>query len=439
MKRAKWGSKIGFILSASGAAIGLGNIQRFPYLTAEGGGALFVFIYLICVVFIGLPLILVEFSLGRYAQKNPVSAIEQIRPRYKWIGYLGILTAFFILTYYSVVGGWAIGYVINMLFDLKIDIFDFAANPLYSIGYMALFLSIVMLIVMRGIKKGIERYNKIFMPILFFLMVILMFRSLTLKGSFEGIKYYLKPDFSEINARIFVLALGQAFFSLCIGEAVLITYGSYASKKENLASSALYVAIFDTLIAILAGLVIFPAIFSFGEVPTQGVMLSFYVLPKIFLKLSLGHIFGSIFFILLSFAAITTAIALLEMPVAYLIDKKRWNRRKAVLVMGITAFLLGIPSAISKGGNKFFSDIKFDFIRQKGFYDIMDFIWGNFSMAIGGACLAVFVGWIWGVDKASNELTIGCDKFVKIKPFWNFIVKFLAPIFIFIILLSLFF
>ncbi|KPK32821.1 MAG: hypothetical protein AMS24_03040 [Chlamydiae bacterium SM23_39] len=438
MKRATWGSKIGFILSASGAAIGLGNIQRFPYLTAEGGGALFVFIYLICVIFIGLPLILVEFSLGRYAQKNPVCAIEKIKPNYKWIGYLGILTAFFILTYYSVVGGWAIGYVINMIFNLKIDIFNFAANPLYAIGYMALFFTIVMLVVMRGIRRGIERYNKILMPILFFLIIILMVKSLTLKGSFEGVKYYLKPDFSEINTRIFLLALGQAFFSLCIGEAVLITYGSYASKKENLASSALYIAFFDTLIAMLIGFVIFPAIFSFGETPTQGVLLSFYVLPKIFSKMVFGNIFGSLFFILLSFAAVTTAIALLEMPVAYLIDKKRWNRRKAVWIVGMVAFVLGIPSALSKGGSRFLSDIKFNFIKQKGFYDIMDFVWGNLSMVLGGGFLAFFVGWIWGAERASEELKIGCERFIKIKPFWIFIVKFLAPVFIFIILLSLF-
>jgi len=439
-KRASFGSTLGFILATSGAAVGLGNIQRFPYVTAEGGGAIFVFIYLCCIAIIGIPLMLVEFSLGRHAQKNPVCAIEKVSKVsiFKSIGFLGIFTAFFILTYYAVVGGWTLGFIVSIIFNVKTDIHTFAANPIYSIGYMCLFLAIVMLIVIKGIKRGIEKYSKILMPILVIIILLLIIRSLTLPGSLEGVKYYLKPDFSEINTRIFLLALGQAFFSLCIGEAVLVTYGSYASKSENMPRSGLFISLFDTLIAILSGFIIFPAIFSFKELPTQGVGLIFYVLPKIFEKMPFGNVFGVLFFILLAFAAITTGIALLEMPVAYLIDAKKFSRKKAVWIMGFLAFLIAIPSALSKGGNTFFTNIYFKLIGQRGFYDIMDFIWGNLAMALGGALLSIFVGWVWGARKAANELKIGCKRFEIFQNVWIGIVKFIAPIVIFIILLSLF-
>jgi NSS family neurotransmitter:Na+ symporter len=438
--RGKFGSTLGFILATSGAAIGLGNIQRFPYIVSEGGGAAFVFIYLCCVVLLGLPLILVEFSIGRHTQRNPVCAIDKLRPHsiYRGIGFLGIFTAFFILTYYSVVGGWAIGYVFRMLFDVKTDIHKFAKNPYNSLFYMVIFFSIIIFVVSRGIRKGIERYSKILMPILFFILLILVVRSLTLENSFKGVKYYLNPDFSEVNLRVILLALGQAFFSLCVGEAVLITYGSYASKKENLLSSASYIAIFDTLIAFLAGLIIFPALFSFGQEPTQGVGLTFAIFPKIFMKMPFGNIFGSLFFLLLSFAAITTGIALLEMPVIYLIDSRKWKRKKAVFVVGGVAFLLGIPSALSKGANSFLTNIHLKVIDQTGFYDIMDFIWGNLGMVMGGGLIAIFVAWVWGIENAAGELLVGCDKFYRVKKFWAFMVKYLIPIFIFFIVLSLF-
>ena len=435
--RGKWSSRLGFILATSGAAIGLGNIQRFPYMTAEGGGSAFVFIYIFFVILLGLPLILVEFSLGRHTQKNPVCAIDQIRPKSLWkgVGALGILTSFFILTYYSVIGGWTLGYIVQSLFNIEPNLSAFAANPIYVLGYMALFLALTMMIVIKGVKKGIERYSKIFMPLLFLFILILVARSLTLPGCAEGIKYYLKPDFSELTPRVFLLALGQAFFSLSIGEAVLITYGSYTSKSERLPSSAAYIAGFDLLIALLAGLIIFPAIFSFGVSPRQGVGLTFMILPEIFLKMPFGNLFGTLFFLLLAFAAITTSIALLEMPVIYLIDSKKWSRKKSVWVVGTLAFLIGVPSALSHGALP--SLTKLPLFNQTSVYNVMDYLWGNLAMVLCGGLLAIFVGWIWGADKAAYELQIGCKKFATIKPLWIFIVKYLAPVLILIILLSL--
>jgi neurotransmitter:Na+ symporter, NSS family len=440
-KRGQWGSTIGFILSTSGAAIGLGNIQRFPYVAAHCGGASFVVIYLICVLAIGLPLILVEFAIGRHTQRNPVCAIERIKPKshWKWVGGLGILTAYFILSYYSVIGGWTIGYIVKMLTNNKTGLQEFISNPLYTIGYMALYMAIVMSIVVKGVRRGIERYSKIFMPILFLLLIVLMGRSIILPNSWEGLKYYLHPDFSKVTVKVVMLALSQAFFSLSVGEAVLITYGSYSNKKENLVSSAGYIVLFDTLIAIFSGFIIFPAIFSFGMEPDQGVGLSFIVLPQVFSQMIGGQIFGVMFFLLLSFAAITTGIALLEMPVIYLIDSKKWDRSTAVWVVGGIAFVLGIPSALSKGGSEFFSNLHLPLINQTGFYDIMDYIWGNLGMVVTGGLLAVFVGWVWGGNNASKELARGCDKFYIYKPIWVNTVKFIAPLCLLLILLSLLF
>ena len=425
-------------MATSGAAIGLGNIQRFPYIVAEGGGAGFVFIYLMCVAVIGLPLILVEFAIGRHTQRNPVCAIDRIKPgsRWKWVGGLGILTAFFILTYYSVVAGWTLGYVVNMAKGDLVDIHEFAKDPLKVIGYMVIFIGIVMAVVRKGIHKGIERWSKILMPVLTVLLLGLVVRALTLPGAWEGVKYYLTPDFTEMNWRMVMLALGQAFFSLCVGEAVLVTYGSYAPKSENLLTSGVSIALFDTTIALLAGLVIFPSLFAFGMSPQQGVGLTFAVLPQVFMKMAGGPFFGAVFFLLLAFAAITTGIALLEIPVIYLIDSKGWSRRKAVWAMGLLALVVGVPSALSHGASPVLSNVRFfDF---DGFYNIMDFAWGNLGMVLTGGLLAIFAGWVWGVKKASEEIAIGSKGFVTLRPIWMALVKYIVPVAVLVILAGVF-
>ena len=409
--RGKWGSSLGFILASSGAAVGLGNIQRFPYVVAEHGGAAFLILYLACVILLALPLMLVEFAIGRHTQRNPVCAIERIKPNspWKWVGVLGILTAFFILTYYSVMGGWTINYV----FSAK------APSHLCTVAYMALFLSVCAGIVSQGVHKGIERVSKVLMPLLLLILVILVGHSLMLEGAEVGLKYYLTPDFSQINAKAFLYALSQAFFSLCIGEAVLVTYGSYANRRENLLASACYIALFDTVVAVLAGLMIFPALFAFNVAPTSGITLTFEVLPKLFAVIPYGGIFNVLFFILLGFAALTTGIALLEIPVIYLIDAHGWRRTKATLSIVVCAFLIGLPSALSMQ-----------------FYEFMDFVWGGLGMIFGGGLLAVFTGWVWGTQNAADELTLGSPMFAQFRKPWGFAVKFVAPVLIGVILLS---
>lgn len=436
-----WSSRIGFIFATSGAAIGLGNIQRFPYVVAESGGALFLLIYLAAVLLIAFPLMLLEFAIGRHAHKNPVSAIESLAPntKWKWTGILGVGTAFFILSYYLVLSGWTLGFAALSLFGKTPSVQTLGESPLISIGLGALFLGITAFIVSRGVQKGIEKWSKYLMPILLFLLLSLVARSFFYgEKGWEGFRFYLSPDFSEITGKVCLLALGQAFFSLSVGEAVLITYGSYTSKKENLISSAFYIAFFDTLVAFLAGLVIFPALFAFSESPAQGIALSFNILPKIFTKLPFGNLLLFAFFTLLSFAALTTCIALLEIPSRVMMDTFHMKRKKAVWLVAGVAFLFFIPSALSYGASPFWSELYIPGLTSKGFYAVMDFIFGNITMLLGGLCLSLFATRVWGLHAASQELASGAKKLTKILPFWRFLIRFVAPFAIALIFISAF-
>lgn len=437
--RGRWGSGLGFALASAGAAVGLGNLQRFPYVVSQHGGGAFVLLYLVCVLFLALPLMLVEYAIGRHTQLNPMCAIEAIRPKsqWKWVGMLGILTAFFILSYYIVIGGWTLGYIYASATEHTLNFTSFTANPISVFSGMILFLLISAFIVSKGVKGGIERCGKILMPLLLVLLLVLIMRCIALPGAAEGLRYYLWPDFSKLDGSSFVFALSQAFFSLCIGEAVLVTYGSYASKKQNLLHSALSVAAFDTFVALAAGFVIFPALFTFQVSSSGGLGLTFEVLPKIFSSMPLGHLTGTLFFILLAFAALTTSIALLEIPVIYLVDAWRWPRARAVKVVTAAAFICGIPSALSCGATAFWTNLEVPFLKLHGFYEIMDFVWGGLGMALGGGLLAVFAGWVWGINAVSNEICQGCHSFKRISRLWGFLVKFVAPTLIVVILASM--
>lgn len=440
-KREQWKSRLGFILATSGASIGLGNIQRFPYLTAKFGGGLFVLLYLLSVLFLGIPLILNEFAIGRHAKKNPFAAIKSIRPQglWKYVGFLGILVAFFILSYYVVIAGWTLGYVFNLTFGNLPNLAKFSADSYNVIGCMSLVLLTVVFLVQGGLQKGIERWSKILMPILLILLLLLVVRSLSLPNSFEGLAFYFSPNWSDFGPKILLYALGQAFFSLCVGEAVLITYGSYASKNENLVASAISVAFFDTLVALLAGLLIFPALFSFNKTFEPGMGLIFEVIPTIFMELPLGNFIGAAFFLMLFFAAFTTCVALLQMPVAFLSESTSWSTKKSTYIIGIAALLIGIPSALSKGASDYLTNFKISFIDEVGIYDIMDFIWGSLGMVMGGLLLAIFTGWVWGSKYAIKELQRGCSIFTWQSKIWSFIIKYLAPIIILAILASVVF
>jgi NSS family neurotransmitter:Na+ symporter len=437
-QRGNWGSKVAFVFAASGSAIGLGNIWRFPMVVGQNGGALFVLVYILAVAFIGFSVMLAELVIGRYSQKNPVGAFESIKPGSLWklVGYFGILTAVCIFSYYTVIAGWSVGYLIKMASgsfktdvtsELSDKIFaEFSSDPLQVILYFLVMMGITTYIVSKGIKGGIERWTKILMPILFILIVFLAGRALTLPGAEEGISFYLKPDFSQLSGKLVLYALGQAFFSLSLGMGIMVTYGSYLSKTDNLVTSAGWVCFFDSLIAFLAGVIIFPTLFAIpGIAPTAGPGLVFKVLPLIFSKIPGGYLFGILFFCLFSIAALTSTISLLEVPVAYFVDERRWSRNKAAILVGFFVFLLGIPSALSSEGMAFFT--KIDFMGK------MDFIFANVSLAIGALLICMILGYVWGVKNAVQEVLSGNPQF-KLRFLWAFSIKFLSPIAIIVIL-----
>lgn len=437
--RAQWGSQIGFILAAAGSAIGLGNIWRFPYTTGENGGAAFVLIYILCVLIIGIPVLIAELTLGRHTQRNPVGAIKAIVPTGSWklLGYLGIITGIVILSYYSVVAGWTVGYIVKTATHQTSDFTQFIADPKSEFGYFIVFLALTMFVVLGGVKGGIERWSKILMPLLFLILLGLIVFSLTLPCAEKGIKFYLNPDLSKITGKTILAALGQAFFSLSLGMGAMITYGSYISRNTNLVSSGTTVAITDTLIAIMAGLVIFPALFAFDMAPAQGPGLVFNVLPQIFDKMPGGTIVAIFFFILLAIAALTSSISLLEVGVAWAVDELKVTRTKATLILSVIAFVIGIPSAMSQGYSEFFSNLHF--YGRTGFLDIVDFLFGSFALTFGGLLLSIFIGWVWGAKKASGEISIGFNTPQnKLLTTWHFLIRFICPVIIFLVLLNVF-
>lgn len=436
-ERGQWSSKIGFIFAASGSAIGLGNIWRFPYVTGVNGGAAFVFIYLICVLVIGLPYLYAELALGRAIQKNPVGAIASIRPKSSWIlaGGLGIVTGLFILSYYAVIAGWTFGYIFKMMIPNQQNFSEFVANPTLVILLFGFFILITVSVVYGGVQGGIERWAKILMPILLLLLVLLILYSNMLPGSGKGLAFYLKPDFSKLTGKVVLAALGQAFFSLSLGMGLMVTYGSYISKKDNLISSGLYVALADTGIAIMSGLIIFPALFAMNQDPAAGPGLVFNILPAIFREMPFGTVVGVVFFILLSIAALTSTISLLEVPTAYLVDEKKISRKIAVWMVGLIVFILGLPSALSQGAVSWLSK---PLAMDLEFLAFMDFVWGNLSLAFGAFVISIFVGWVWGAKHAAKELALGNEGFQRWAAIWGFLIRFICPVTIFVILLNLF-
>ena len=432
--RGQWGSKLGFILAAAGSAVGLGNIWRFPYLTGENGGGAFVFIYLVCVILIGLPLLYNEVGIGRLTGKNPVGAMQKEKPGSVFVvsGILTIFLCFFVLSYYSVIAGWTIGYVFSSATSTPIVFEEFAANPTYIIPLMGLFIVMTIGIILGGVSGGIEKAAKILMPMLLLIIIALIFRTTTLDGAMAGIEYYLIPDFSKINGEVVLAALGQAFFSMSVGWGLMITYGSYVPKSENIVSAGVWIAFADTLVAILGGLLVFPAVFAFGESPAGGPALVFNILPKVFAQMPFGAGIGALFFILLLVAALTSSISMLEVPVSYLIDEKNWNRKKAAWIVGGFAFIVGIPSALSAGGAEIFS--AGGMFGKMSFFDVMDNIWGTWGVVIVCLFLSIFSGWAIKPERLADELAEGAPGFkkpifgnVSMASVWIFFIRYICP------------
>lgn len=428
--RGIWSSKIGFILAGAGSAIGLGNIWRFPTTTGQFGGGAFVLVYLASVVLLSLAVMIAELTLGRHTEKNPVGMYNTLAPGTPWkfLGMLGVLTGWGISSFYSVVAGWTFGYIFKTAFgafnnlgpdEIATAFTNFISNPISSIGLHGVFMFLTMLILFGGVKEGIERWSKILMPLLLVILVMLVIRAVTLDGAEKGLSFYLKPRWESLSLQGVAAAMGQAFFSLSLGMGTMITYGSYLSKRENLVSSASWVAALDTTVALLAGFAIMPAIFAFGLDPQIGAGLIFVVLPNVFNEIFLGNLFGTGFFVLLSIAAITSLISIVEVPAAYFIDELKMPRKKAVTIAGIGAFLAGIPAALSG-----------DFLNW------MNVIFGQYSLIIGSLGVSIFVGWKWGTSKAAAEIKEGNPNF-KYEKTYAFFIRFFAPVCITLLLIFL--
>jgi len=435
-KRGQWASSFGFIMATAGSAIGLGNLWKFPYLAGEHGGGAFVLIYLLIVVFVGFTIMLGEMSIGRATQRNAIGAYKALNSKFTWVGVIGVLSGFLILGFYNVVGGWVIKYIIQFLTggvsgDPAVFFGGFVSSAVEPIIWAFVFAVATAFIVWRGIAGGIEKYSKVMMPTLFILLIIVMIRSVTLPGAGAGLEYYLKPDFSKLTPSAIVAALGQVFFSLSLGMGCMITYGSYLSKGENIEKDAFVVPLMDTSAALLAGFAILPAVFAFGYEPGAGPGLMFITLPAVFAEMPFGNIFGLLFFILVLFAALTSSISLLEVCNAYFIDEHKWSRTKATWVISGVIFILTILSSLAQGPLSGF------LIFGKNFFDLFDYITSNILLPLGGLMMCIFIGYVWGVDKAAAEIMQNGKVAFKSRGFWTIAVKYIAPLAVGIVFLNM--
>lgn len=434
-------SRFGIIAAAAGSAIGLGNIWKFPYITGKYGGAAFIILYLICIFLIGFPVMLSEFIIGRRTQKNAIGAFKSLSPDKPWYltGWAGVAAAFFILSFYSVVGGWTIDYVIRSLtgnFINKtpteiVNTFEsFISNPVMPVIWQIIFMILTCLIVLGGIKNGIEKYSKIMMPILFILIIILDIRALTLDNSIQGISFIFRPDWSLLTPEAVLVALGHAFFSLSLGMGTMTTYASYINKKENLTQTAFRVTILDTVIALLAGIAIFPAVFAFEIEPTSGPGLVFVTLPGIFQMLPLGMFFSTLFFVLLAVAALTSAISLLEVPVAFFVEEKGMERRVAATLTTLIITIIGIFASLSQG---ILSNVK---IFNLNIFNFLEFTSSNILLPSGGLLITLFVGWYLNRRDVEEELSNNGRIRISSLSFFLLAVKIVSPALIIIVFLN---
>jgi NSS family neurotransmitter:Na+ symporter len=447
--RGQWSSKFGFIMAAAGSAVGLGNIWRFPYLTGEHGGAAFVLVYIFCVVLVAVPMLINEIALGRLTGKNPVGAIQQLGGNKLWIGLVGVLpliVTFVVLSYYSMIAGWTVGYIFTSLFSIKTSFSEFIANPMYVVPLGAAVILMTVTIVLAGVSGGIEKVAKVLMPLLFVLLIIVIIRSITLPGASKGIEYYLIPDFSKIDGHVILAALTQAFFSLGVGWGMMITYGSYLDKHQNIVTSSLWVGVMDTSIALLAGFMVFPAVFAFNQSPAEGPTLVFSVLANIFQEMPLGNIAGALFFLLLFFAAITSTISMLEAPSAYFMDQYKWNRKKAAWTVAIAAFILGVPSALSTGAVEGLTTLQVNFLGavKAGVMDIFDYLFGSLFMMLVVLSTCIYTGWFIKTEVLADEIELGMPAFkttkimgIPLYKIWMFMVRFVCPVIIGLVIMNM--
>lgn len=475
LPREHWGGNIGFVLAAAGSAIGLGNIWKFPYITGENGGGAFVLVYLACILLIGLPIMICEITLGRYAQKDPVGAFLKVAPnptgttrsagvvflllaagllcfgkfglagvftliallifRYGWgtLGFLCVFTPFIILSYYGTVGGWTIAYFFKGIFQglnftepaaAEATFMSFANNPYWAVFYQLFFVGLCGLVVWFGIRNGIELASKFLLPLLFLLLIILIMRSLTLPGAAAGVRFLLSPDFSKLSGEGVLIALGHAFFSLSLGMGAMLTYGSYLDQNKNIFANSLTIVALDTMVALMAGLAIFPAVFAMGLDPQAGPGLVFQIMPMTFNAIGdhFGWFWSSIFFLLLAIAALTSGISMVEVCVSCLIDYFGIKRHKAAFWSTAAAAFIGVLCTLSVFNWDRFPTLAASIgwlfgTPAASMFDLADKFSSNYLLPLGGMGISLFVGWVWGTRHAVAEIRRGGGQYADVNFF----------------------
>ncbi len=440
----QWSSRWAFILAATGSAVGLGNIWRFPYLTGENGGGAFVLVYLFFVLVVGIPIMMAEVLVGRRGRQSPINTMrtlaeeEGLSSRWHYLGWMGVIAGFIILSYYSVIAGWTIAYIFRTGAGVFIDadaqlterIFsELIADPERLLAWHTVFMMMTIIVVSRGVKSGLEKAVRFLMPALFFLLLVMVGYAMSTEKFAEGMQYLFVPDFARLAeknlfADIMLPALGQAFFSLSLGMGAIMIYGSYLSQKSSITWTSISIAAADTSVALLAGIAIFPIVFSYGLEPAGGPGLIFVSLPIAFGQMPFGTLFGCLFFILLTFAGWTSAISLLEPAVTWLVENRNMNRVMATAFAGLIAWLLGLLTVLS------FNHWAFSFTfagseKQNGLFDIFDILTANIMLPLGGLLVAIFASWMMSRQSTVEELGLGDNVLYQA---WRFAVRYIAPV-----------
>ncbi len=454
--RGQWSGRLGFILAAAGSAVGLGNLWKFPYITYENQGGAFVLVYIAAVAVVGLPIMMAEIILGRRGGLNPVGTFANLaegRFGGRWwqaVGFMGVAAGFVILSYYSVVAGWTLRYIVmavgGQLGELAArphaldDFFgQYAANGGAQVAGHALFMAATMAAVVFGVKRGIERVATVLMPLLFVILIGLAVYAATTDGFGRAMGFLFNPDFSTLTSRSLLEALGQAFFSLSLGMGAILTYGSYMRKDDSIPLSALQISALDTLVGLLACVIMFSIIFTFDMEVSASAGILFTTLPAVFYQLPGGGLIAAGFYLLVAFAALTSTISLLEVVSSYAIDELRWSRRQATLTMGGGIFVFGVLNALSLGGNAALSNLNVFGEGKDGMFNTLDFLAANWLLPVGGLLIAVFAGWVMSSADTWDEVRQGHAGGARLYAGWRFLIRFVAPVAVGAIIFSIIF
>jgi neurotransmitter:Na+ symporter, NSS family len=443
--RESWKSRIGFIFAAIGSAVGLGSIWRFPYVVGENGGGAFLITYIFCLLLIGFPVLIGEILIGRTTQTSPSGAFRILGRNKLWSygGKMTIITGFIISSFYSVIAGWSLGYLVEAVRGnvsgfttpaLALEYFDrLSSSSVWCVGFHFIFMLLSLSILITGVRKGIEACSKIMMPILIIVLIFLVIKGLFMPGAMAGVKFLFTPDFNSLTAKGMLIALGQAFFTMSLGQGTMVTYGSYLSRSEDIPKSCFPVLLLNTFISILMGVAVFTIVFSVGATPSVGAPLIFETLPIVFSQLPWGYALSILFFLLVTLAALTSEISALEPVISYFIDEKGWGRKKSSIISVAAAFILGIPSALAFGVIK---NVK---VWGCNFFDIISSLSLNILVPVGGLVAVMLVAWRWGVNEAFDNLKVGDRPYFHSKPllslYFRITLKYISPILIVVILL----